>query len=388
MSRRAVFIPYSPKTVVNKMKRPDPLFWVRYTVYPYIGCQHGCEFCYCREDKYYPYEDVSDFAYVIKVKQNAPQLLRRLLQRSPVDVVGTGDYQPAERKFKISRQLLEVCLELGFPIFDLERSPLILRDLDLLQAINAKAPSVVAFSIISAPGSPAYPRTCQLERLAPPSAKRFTAMQQLAQAGILTGAVCMPVLPGLCDTPENLEAVVSQTAENGGQFVLFGGLTLADQQRDWFLQVLTQCMPDLLPVYTRLYPPGSYGPAGDWWLRTARLVHELCLRYGIQDRMPRPIIPGDKRYLNKRIVEALAERIHLMELDCQPQARIWAYRKAAWAIEDMEQDIALVYRRMGQKGVESIPQVGRDLAGEVVRLIEQRQERSSQELPLFQDPYR
>jgi len=370
MSRRTVFIPYSPKTILNKFKRADPTFWVRYTVYPYIGCQHGCEFCYCREEKFYPYEDVNDFAYVIKVKQNAPQLLRRALQRAPVDVVGTGDYQALERKFKISRRLLEVCLELGFPIFDLERSPLVLRDLDLLQQINLKARATVAFSIIAAPGSPAYDRVCQLERLAPPSAKRFAAMQRLAEAGILTGTVCMPVLPGLCDTPENLDSVARWTAEHGGRFMVFGGLTLANQQREWFLRVLQEHMPDLVDFYQRMYPPGSYGPAGDWWLRTACLAREACERHGIQDMMPRPLIPGDKRLLNKRVVEALSQKMHVMDLDRRSQSSIWACRKAAWAIEDMEQDLGLVYRVMGRKGLESIPQVGPRLAGEVERLIE------------------
>jgi DNA repair photolyase len=95
---------------------------------------------------------------VIQVKENAPDLLRRALSRALVDVVGTGDYQAAERKFGLSRRMLEVCLELGFPVFVLERSPLVLQDLDLLQAIDEKAVAVVAFSIISTPDSPGYER--------------------------------------------------------------------------------------------------------------------------------------------------------------------------------------------------------------------------------------
>jgi DNA repair photolyase len=132
MGRKTVFIPYSPKQVLNKHKRPDHWFWVRYTTHPYIGCQHGCEFCYCRENKYAPYEDMADFAYMIKIKENAPSLMRRALAKTPKDIIFLGDYQPAERKFKISRKMLEVCLELDFPVFILERSPLVLRDLDLL----------------------------------------------------------------------------------------------------------------------------------------------------------------------------------------------------------------------------------------------------------------
>ena len=133
MARRTTFVPYTPRTILNKARRADSWFWTRYSAYPYIGCQHGCAFCYCRERKYSPYEDPEDFAHVIKVKENAPELLRRALGRVPIDTVFTGDYQPAERKFEVSKRMLQVCRDLGFPVFVLERSPLVLRDLELLQ---------------------------------------------------------------------------------------------------------------------------------------------------------------------------------------------------------------------------------------------------------------
>jgi DNA polymerase/3'-5' exonuclease PolX len=95
----------------------------------------------------------------------------------------------------------------------------------------------------------------------------------------------------------------------------------------------------------------------------------LCQYYGISDRMPRPIIPGDKRTLNKRIVEALANECYWMELRGEPSHRVWAYRKAAWAIEDTEQDINLIYKTMGLKGLESIENVGPRLAAVVEDLL-------------------
>src|SRR5512136_1905280 len=253
-SRRAVFVPYRPKTILNKGKRADHWFWTRYSAYPYLGCQHGCEFCYCRERKYAPFDNPLDFAYVIKVKENAPLLLRRALtaRSAPVDVIGLGDYQPAERKFGLSRQMLEVCLELGFPVLVLSRSPLVLRDLDLLQAINEGARAAIVFSAISVPGSPAHQRAREMEWLAPPVEKRFAAMEQIARAGILTGTCFMPILPGICDDDANLANTVRWTAEHGGRFVLAGGLTLADQQREYFLGVLRERAPDLLPQYERL----------------------------------------------------------------------------------------------------------------------------------------
>jgi DNA repair photolyase len=369
LSRRAVFQLYRPKTILNKSKRADHWFWTRYSAYPYIGCQHGCEFCYCRERKYAPFDDIDDFAYLIKVKENAPELLRRALSSTSVDLLFTGDYQPAERKFKLSRKMLEVCYELGFPVFILTRSPLVLRDLDLIQAINQKARAVVAFSLISTPESPDYRRIRQIERLAPAPEKRFHAMQELAKAGIQVGTCFMPVLPVLCDRLANLESVVRWTTAHGGQFVLAGGLTLADQQRAYFFDFLAQNFPDLLQRYERLYPPNSYAAAGGNWQKTALQIRELCTRFGIYDRMPRPVIPGDKYSLNKRVVEQLARQAYDMELDGMVPSHIWAYRRAAWAIEDLEQDLGLFYRMMGVKGLENTPGITADLAKVIGELL-------------------
>jgi DNA repair photolyase len=364
MARKVEFVSYRPKTILNKGKRADHWFWTRYTAYPYKGCQHRCLFCYCRERKYCPFDDVNDFGYVIQVKENAPDLLRRALGRAPVDVVGTGDYQPAERKFGLSRRMLDVCLELGFPVSVLERSPLVLRDLDLR--------AVMMWSIIYTPDSAHRDRLREMEQLAPPPEERFAAMGQFARAGVLTGTCMMPILPALCDTDENLESVVRWTAEHGGQFVLAGGLTLADQQRVFFLGVLGERFPDLLPLYERLYPTGSYGAvrSGDPH-RIGRRIRDLCRQYGIADRIPRPIIPGDKRALNKRIVEALANQVYAMELENASAQRIWGYRKAAWAIEDTEQDLGLIYRSLGRKGLESMENVGSKMAGVIEDLIEE-----------------
>jgi DNA repair photolyase len=369
MSRKAEFRTYHPKTILNKSRRANSLFWTRYSAYPYIGCQHGCHFCYCREQKFSPYADYHDFPYIIKVKENAPDLLRRALMKVPVDVIFTGDYQPLERKFQISRKMLEVCEEIGFPVLVLERSPLVLRDLDILAEINSKARAVVMFSILCAPNSASYERVRYMEGLAPPAEKRFDAMKKLASAGLLTGTCLMPVLPGIGDDEESLKDVVRWTSDNGGKFVLFGGLTLADQQRDYYLGVIDQHFPDVADTYRKCYPAGSYGPNPEWSHRRAILIHEWCEQFGIQDRMPRPVIPGDKRELNKWIVEKLAYREHLLELNRAPEQQVWRYRKAAWGIEDLEQDIRLVYRVMGVKGLQSIPDMDPTIAVEIEKLI-------------------
>jgi hypothetical protein len=194
-------------------------------------------------------------------------------------------------------------------------------------------------------------------------------MEQIAAAGILTGTCMMPILPGLCDDDQTLENVISWTADHGGRFVIAGGLTLADQQRAYFFDALRERFPDLVDFYTTTYPPGSYGPPADRWLHTARRIHEFCQAAGISDRMPRPIIPGDKRTLNKRVAERLAYETYRLELDDAPPNEIWAYRRTAWAVEDLEQELGLAYRMMGRKGLASIENVGPQMARVVEALI-------------------
>jgi hypothetical protein len=245
---------------------------------------------------------------------------------------------------------------------------LVLRDLDLLKAINQRARVIVAFSIISTPESPEYESISRMEGLAPKAYKRFMAMEVIANEGILTGTVAMPLLPGLCDNERNLKALAQWTAGHGGQFVLGGGLTLSDQQKDFYLRVLRQNHPHLVSTYEKLYPAGSYAQAQPW-RKAGLIIREQCYDAGISDRIPRPIIPGEKRQKNKRIVELLAYKLHIMELENASIRRIWAYRKATWAIEDLEQNVDLIYQNMGQRGIESIQDVHPTLVKEIINLI-------------------
>ncbi|MHC1783028.1 MAG: radical SAM protein [Anaerolineaceae bacterium] len=364
---RARFVLYKPRKILNKSKRADHWFWSRYSAYPYLGCQHGCKFCYCREEKYSPYEDIDDFASLIKVKENAGELLRRELSRVPVNVIFTGDYQPLERKYQISRKMLEVCADLGFPVMILERSPLVLRDLDVIQTIQENTQAVVAFSVIYTESSPRAAILKQMEGLAPPPAKRLAAMEKIAASGVTTGVSMMPLLPGLCDDHTNLEEIIRATADHGGKFVLASTLTLGDQQRTYFMKALAERFPQALPFYEKNYPLGRYVPAGLGWNKTAVTIAELCEKYKISDRMPRPVIPGDKNEFNKRLVEVLANRAYELDIKNYPQNRVWVFRKAAWAVEDLEQDVRLIHRTMGRKGLAAIP----DLEGEGLDLVEE-----------------
>ncbi|PVX26639.1 MAG: hypothetical protein CW691_00785, partial [Candidatus Bathyarchaeum sp.] len=266
------YIKYKPKKILNTHKHADSWFWDKYSAHPYIGCEHGCEYCYSRETKYSRYENPEDFSKIIKIKENAPELLRKELGKVPKDTVIVGDYQPIEKQTKLSRRMLEVCLDLGFPVSLLEKSPLVLRDLDIIEEINNKTWASVTFSIITTKGD----KTKQIfEPNSPSVSSRFEAIKQFSDRGILAGVAFMPILPFIYDDDENLEAVVKATAENGGKFVLSGSLTLASAQKDHYFKVLENHFPELIPKYQQLYG-GAYGSECNYVGAIGKKISKLC----------------------------------------------------------------------------------------------------------------
>jgi DNA repair photolyase len=232
---------YETKRVLNVRKHTDGWFFDKYSAHPYVGCAFGCEFCYSRETKYLRGRDPDDLNRIIRVKTNAAERLRRELARKPVDVIACGDWQtPAERDYCLSRQMIEVVRDLGFPLFIVERSPLLTRDLDLLTAINRQTWVGVVYSISTL--DPAVKRA--FEPKSPGVKTRLAAMAQLAQAGILVGTALMPILPAVADDDAHLEEVIVATKEHGGRFVLASGLTMSGPQAERVWRVVDRhCRP-------------------------------------------------------------------------------------------------------------------------------------------------
>jgi len=351
---------YKPAKILNIHKHVDPWFWNKYSAHPYLGCEHGCEYCYNREKKYCPYDRPEDYSSIVTIKENATEKLRAELSKVPKDVVAVGDYQPIEAKTKLSRKMLHVCLDLEFPIFILEKSDLVLRDIDLIEKINEKSWACVTFSIITTEDD-------EIRRLfepkAPPVSRRFKALKELSSKGILSGVAFMPILPFIYDNDDNLEAVVKATAENGGKFVLAGGLTLASPQKEWYYAVLDKRFPELIPKYEKLYA-GNYGPDCTYAGEIGKKVTSLCQKFGIKDRMPRHI-PKGKLAINKQISERLHNKAYRLDLDCAQKYKIWAYRKAAWTIDELQESISDIYVQKGRQGLEGIKSIGKSLSKEI-----------------------
>jgi len=371
------FQEYRVRKIVNVHRHVDgPWFWGKYTAHPYIGCRSGCEFCYARGSRYLGRRDPATFDTRIQVKTNAVELLRRELPRLAPEVIACGDWQrPAEVRYRLSRAMLEVVRDCGFPLFIVERSPLLTRDLDLLTEINRQSWVGVEFSMSGT--DPALKRA--FEPCSPGVPQRLKAMARIAAAGILVGTAFMPVLPLIGDDERHLEDMIRATKDHGGSFVVSGGLTMDGVQAERSLAAAIRYDPELTSQWRGLYnwqvggkpaysPPRSYNAA------LGLKVRELCARHGLLDRMPRYIAPGPLA-VNKRVAEHLFLRTYDVELEQVDDYRIWAYRKAAWTVDEWPQSVADVYREGGEAGLRELPGIGRTLAAEVARWLQQESHR-------------
>lgn len=341
---------YKAKRVLNKYKHVDSWFWNKCSAHPYVGCEHACEYCYARADKYLHTDVPEDFSRVIKVKRNAAELLRKELNRVEKGVLVTGDYQPAERRFGLSRKMLEVVRDLEFPVHVIEKSDLVLKDLDVLKEIHDKAWAGVSFSFSTVDEEISR----IFEPVAPSPERRLKAMKEIADAGILTGANLMPILPFITDSVEMMEDVVKKVKEHGGKFVLIGGLTLDNNVRKRYYKLLKERFSQLLPKYEDFY---SSEEIQEHYGKIGREVGEICKRYGLKDRIPRYCVN-----FNQRVAEQLFDKVYRIELE--DKKRAWVYRKAAWTADELDTDIRDI------EDLKTLPGIGEKMAALIREITE------------------
>jgi DNA repair photolyase len=213
-SPKTTFIKVHPKTILNKVDSPDVA--MNWSLNPYQGCEHGCVYCYARNShNYWGYSAGLDFESKILVKHNAAKLLRKKLasknwKADPIMLSGNTDcYQPAEKKFKITRQLLEVFNDFGHPVGIVTKNDLILRDLDLLQELHRHRLIKVAISINTLDEtirSFLEPRTSTIQ-------KRLEAVKKISDLGIPVTVLAAPIIPGL--TSHGILALAQTCAKMG-----------------------------------------------------------------------------------------------------------------------------------------------------------------------------
>jgi DNA repair photolyase len=366
------FQEYRPRKIVNVHRHVDgPWFWTKYSAHPYVGCRSGCEFCYLRGGQYLGRRDPNTFDTLIQVKINAVAQLRAELSRLQPDVIACGDWQqPAEDRYRLSRGMLEVVHELAFPLLIVERSPLVTRDADLLAEINKRAWVGAVFSL-----SNLDPKLKQaFEPRSPGLKRRLQAMAALANAGILVGATLMPIFPFAGDDRAHLEEVVRATKDHGGAFVLAGGMAMAGVQAQRTFAAAQKLNPDLETRWRQFYKLAgngqpNYSPPREYSAKLGMMVRELCARHGLKDRMPRYIGTGPLA-INKQIAEKFFLKTYELELEQAPAYRIWAYRKAAWTVDEWPESVAEIYREQGEAGLQKLPDIGKSAAAEMGKWLQ------------------
>ena len=358
------------KKILNVHKHVDgPWFWEKYTAHPYIGCRSGCEFCYCR-GKYSGGREPALFDTHIQVKINAVERLRGELFGRGKEIITVGDWQqPAEDRHRLSRGMLEVIRDLEFPLFIVERSPLLLRDLDLLTEINRASWVGVVISISS------LDRELKdaFEPHSPGVKQRLEMMEKLAEAGIQVGTGLMPVLPLAGDREKQLEDVIRATKEHGGRFVIGGGLTMDGIQARRTLEVYRRLDPKLVAGIRKMYrwkegAEPQYSPPKNYIAHLGLIIRELCRKHGLPDRMPRYIAPGPLK-INKRIAERLFLETYELELQQANSYVIWAYRKAAWTVDEIKENIAHIFQEQGEAGLQKLPHLGKSISRRISRWL-------------------
>src|SRR6202171_6112214 len=208
--RDVEFIEMPVRQILNRCDNPALRF--RWTINPYRGCEFGCVYCYARyTHEFLELRDPMDFERRIFVKRMAAEVLARTLSRTPIGAdqiaigTATDPYQPAERKYGLTRSMLEVFAQLpGLNLSITTKSSLIVRDLALLRKINRRSKLSVNFSLIT------LDRKLQriLEPRAPRPGLRLRALFELARAGVRCNVLLMAMIPGLTDDPASIENVI------------------------------------------------------------------------------------------------------------------------------------------------------------------------------------
>jgi DNA repair photolyase len=277
-----------------------PFYW---QINPYRGCEFACKYCYARyTHEFMEMHDGLDFERKIYVKKHSAWLLRQeLRQVRPGQSIAIGTatdpYQPAERKFEITRAMMEeFARQEGLSLGLVTKSDLILRDLDLLQLISAKNRLSIHMTITTTKTDLAR----ILEPRAPRPDLRFRAVKKLVEAGISTSVNCAPILPGITDSSKDLESVVRCAAAAGARSVAAIPLFLKPCSAKVFLPFLEEQFPHLIPLYQARYKGRAFLP-DDYQKRISTLVTKLCRKHGMGVRKHESGVPDSKIVASRQL---------------------------------------------------------------------------------------
>jgi DNA repair photolyase len=275
------------RSLLNRCTAPRmPFTW---TVNPYRGCEFACKYCYARyTHEFMEMRDGLDFERKIYVKQHAAEMLRRDLRRVKPDegiAIGTATdpYQPAERKYEVTRAILEeMAQHRGLEIGIVSKSTLLLRDIDVLLRVSEHNRLFVNITITTLDVDLAR----ILEPRAPRPDLRLDTVRQLNQAGVHTGVICAPVLPEITDRARDLENLVRATAEAGGKYIYANPLFLKPCSAAVFIPFLQKEFPSLADNYRRRFESHAFVSSA-YHKRISDLMAKLRVKYGFTNNYER-----------------------------------------------------------------------------------------------------
>ena len=257
-----------------------PFTWA---INPYRGCEFACKYCYARyTHEFMELRDGVDFERKIFVKQQAAGLLRSELKKVKRDeeiAIGTATdpYQPAERRFEITRAILEeLARHSGLTIGIVTKSNLVTRDTEILRRVGEHNRICVNMTVTTVDAELAR----KLEPRAPRPDLRLEAVRQLNLAGVDAGVICAPVLPEITDRPRDLEALVKAASEAGAKHIFANPLFLKPCSAAVFLPFLEENFPNLVELYRTRYADRAFLPKG-YGERLSQLMAALRRKYDI-----------------------------------------------------------------------------------------------------------
>ncbi|MFX1509951.1 MAG: radical SAM protein [Promethearchaeota archaeon] len=359
------------KTLLSKLHYGDTWFHSHRHMNSYRGCEHGCVYC----DGNCQYYRIDNFYTHIRIKENAPQILRKELERAklrsqsrvksetlvrflndkdasklidqgPQKIIvgisgGVSDaYQQAEEEYRITRQVLETLHDFRLPVFILTKSASVLEDLDLLKEIHEQAFVNVCFSITL--------HDEEMKTIFEPKSsatwERFAALKEIRRAGLFGGVYAYPCIPTIGDSIENMEGLAKDAKKAEAEFILFSGMTLKPgRQKAYFFNVVRRQVPESFDLLQQIYANNhTYGyPIMDLLPVNVMIQgRQICKEVGISDRSLRHKIPGESP-LNIKVLNSLLDIVFYQSMVLGKHRETWQpYLHAAIQIERSNSEIA------------------------------------------------
>jgi DNA repair photolyase len=287
-----------PRRIIARNESPDLGF--DRSINPYRGCEHGCIYCYARPT--HAYQGLSpglDFETKLFVKPDAPELLARELAAPGYEPrmialgTNTDPYQPIERKWQVTRRLLEVLRDAGHPVGIVTKSALVLRDLDILSEMAKRSLVKVALSVTSLDHRLAR----AMEPRAATPQRRLEALRRLSDAGIPAAVMVAPIIPAINDAEIEriLDAAAAAGATEAGYVMLRMPLEIKDLFREWLREHFPDKLNHVIALVRELHGGKDYDPTfgkrqtgtGPYAWSVGRRFELACRRLGLNQRRAR-----------------------------------------------------------------------------------------------------